>query len=397
MYSLIKRLLVVLLFTIQQLSAQEYQIDPSKFFSASEIKAAHTALKSDYMQNEEKNIFLYSNLARMYPKQYVEFYKEYLNTRLYLKKDYEDGNKYYASLIRDLKFAKPLDPLDPDRKMYDLAVCWAEEAGQLGITGHDRKTCEYGYQGENCSYGYASGLDIVMQLLIDKDVESLGHRKSILNPEFKGMGAAIRYHKRYTNNAVQNFSKTNDQLRKVENVKKEKFDNFMSTWSASELSAADVCRDLNYLTDTEKDIYQWVNLMRLYPQRFKKEIWDKWSEFGPELTKVGEVDYKIGYDQVASKLSYVAPRKAFVPDEKIVKEARCLGQKWLAKDQTYANCFTQQYSWKLDTFYPESAFVDKLKILTEPDGGNILVLNAAIITIEEEEKELFHVKTIIGL
>jgi|GEM_PF-1043697 len=387
--------LIVLFLAAKPTFSQEFKIDPTKFFTDKELQSAHTALRTDYAITEEKNIFLYSNLARMYPQKYLAFYKEYLKTRDYLLKDYQSGNRYYLSLEQELKSAKPMEALYPDKEMYVLAKCWAEESGQKGITGHKRISCKYGYQGENCSYGYGAGLDVVMQLLVDKDVENLGHRKSILNPEFKGMGTAIRFHKRYTNVAVQNFSKTNDELRKFENQKEAAFDELMQTWTAEEQKQADVCRNLNYITDTEKEIYYLVNLMRLFPQRFKAAIWDHWSEYGPELTKEGEVDHKLGYDQVKQRLATASPRTVFIPDEGIVKEARCLSEKWLAKDQGYTNCLTQQYGWRLDTFYPESDFIDRLKILTEPEGGNMLILDKGIIALQE--KELFHVKTIIGL
>jgi hypothetical protein len=382
-----------LLLFIHDISAQEFKIDPTKYFSDPELSAAHVALKEDYMTREEQNVFLYCNLARMYPSKFVEFYKEYLKTRTYLLKDYQEGNKFYTSLIRDLKFAKPVGPLLPDKKMYSLAKCWAEEAGVQGWTGHDRKSCDYGYQGENCSYGYSDGLDIVMQLMIDKDVESLGHRKSIMNEDFIGMGVAIRFHKRYTNNCVQNFSTTNDQMRKIADRKEDKFEKYLDEFNDSEKEQAKVCQKLEYLNQKEKDIYYLINLMRLYPQRFKKSVWDKWEDFGPDLKREQHADHHLGYEEVAEFLSYTSPRDPFIPSEKLVSECRCSATKWLEKDPDYQGCLTGQYGWKLDTFHSEGEFIDQLKFLTEANGGNVLILNEGIVTILDQE--LFSVKTII--
>ncbi|MCZ6692800.1 MAG: CAP domain-containing protein, partial [Bacteroidetes bacterium] len=60
--------------------------------------------------------------------------------------------------------------------------------------------------GENCAYGLYSPLDIVMGLLIDEGVSDLGHRKNILNPDYKVIGVAIRPHKSYGTNCVQDFA-----------------------------------------------------------------------------------------------------------------------------------------------------------------------------------------------
>ena len=374
-------------------SAQEFKIDPTKFFTDDELSSAHVALKIDELTREEKNVFMYCNLARMYPKKFVEFYKEYLKTRTYLLNDYQEGNKYYTSLIRDLKFAKSAPPLLHDQKMYELAKCWAEEAGQLGITGHDRKSCEYGYQGENCAYGYSDGVDIVMQLLIDKDVESLGHRKSILDAEYIGMGVAIRFHEKYTNNCVQNFSKTNDRERKIEDKRQEKFKKYINTFTEAEQEKADACRSMTYLNEKEKDIYFLINLMRLYPQRFKREVWDKWEDFGPALKREEHADHELGYQEVSDFLATAYPREIYIPSEKLIQEASCSANKWHEKDPNYQKCLTGQYGWKLDTYHSEGVFIDRLKFLTEANGGNVLIMNEGVVSIID--KELFSIKTII--
>lgn len=55
-------------------------------------------------------------------------------------------------------------------------------------------------------YGSDDPTDIVAQLLIDDGVPSRGHRKNILNKEFKIVGVAFGPHTKFKNMTVQNFA-----------------------------------------------------------------------------------------------------------------------------------------------------------------------------------------------
>jgi len=59
---------------------------------------------------------------------------------------------------------------------------------------------------ENCDYGSTEPLEIVMSLLIDDGIASLGHRKNILHPGLNYVGIAIEKHKTYGVNCVMDFS-----------------------------------------------------------------------------------------------------------------------------------------------------------------------------------------------
>jgi len=88
---------------------------------------------------------------------------------------------------------RPHNIIDPDKQLFRTAECWAVEAGQRGLKGHDRITCHTNYHAEACDYGNKNGFDVVLNLLVDKFVPSLGHRKILLG-DFSEMGAAIRPH-----------------------------------------------------------------------------------------------------------------------------------------------------------------------------------------------------------
>ena len=54
---------------------------------------------------------------------------------------------------------------------------------------------------ESNQYGFPDALSIVIDLLIDDDMESLIHRKTLLHKELKYVGIGIRSHKKYRINS----------------------------------------------------------------------------------------------------------------------------------------------------------------------------------------------------
>ena len=58
------------------------------------------------------------------------------------------------------------------------------------MKNEERIKCNDGNYAECCSYGMHSAKDIVMQLLIDHDVPSLGHRENCLNNEYSKIGVS---------------------------------------------------------------------------------------------------------------------------------------------------------------------------------------------------------------
>jgi hypothetical protein len=165
----------------------------------------HTALKEDYLSEEEKMVYYYLNLARTQPRYFADsVLKTYQGARGH-DNSYLKSSPYVTSLYRQLVGMKPLPVLQPDRTVFTSAACYAEVAGKKGLTGHERKgtNCPLHYA-ECCSYGMETALDIVLQLLIDKGIENTAHRAICLGP-YTRLGVAIRPHKDYRQNAVLNF------------------------------------------------------------------------------------------------------------------------------------------------------------------------------------------------
>lgn len=177
-------LLLVIAFQFQLLSNTKPV--PAKY-TAAELKAAKTAASATYLSDVEKEVFYYMNLARINPKKFLEIYLPSGSYSIW-----SQDSKYYKSLVVKLSMMKPLPPIKPDKELYLTALCLAEYQQKSGETGHERKAdCSRGYSAECCSYGLGRGLQIVLNLLIDSGVPSLGHRKIVLG-HYSKMGASVK-------------------------------------------------------------------------------------------------------------------------------------------------------------------------------------------------------------
>jgi uncharacterized protein YkwD len=156
---------------------------------------ANSAENEDYLTDTEKQVYYYMNLVRMNPKLFADTYLKDL-------KNSHDG--YESSLYAELQKLKPLGILKPDRQLFESARCHAVESGKRGYVGHKRFKCDEDYMGECCYYGETEALGIVTELLIDEGVESLGHRRIILD-NFTELGVSIQPHKTYGQNCVMDF------------------------------------------------------------------------------------------------------------------------------------------------------------------------------------------------
>ena len=168
-----------------------------------QLVAANTAANAPGLSQEEKNVFLYLNLVRLYPSDFARIeLKNHFGDR------YNSGslNWYESGLKSRLLSMSPLRAITFNSEMYQLAKCFSNEKARLGTTGHNRVNCTSGYSGECCSYGYSSGRRIILQLLIDDGVSSLGHREICLSTNYNSLGASINTHKSNSNCCVLDFT-----------------------------------------------------------------------------------------------------------------------------------------------------------------------------------------------
>ena len=176
------------------------------------LSKANSALDVDYMSLEEKEAVYYMNLVRINPPLFAETF-----LTDYLKKNDLKNDKEVKGLIKELEETQKMEILQPNQALTDFARTHAKDMGETGRTGHSSSdgtsfrtrieplTQRFTAINENCNYGNDKGIDAVIDLLIDRNVPNLGHRKNILNPEMELVGVAIEPHRRWRFNCVQDF------------------------------------------------------------------------------------------------------------------------------------------------------------------------------------------------
>jgi hypothetical protein len=172
-------------------------------WSSSQIKKASTANHINYLTDIEKEAITYINLARLFPKDFVQNELIYYSGPEGYVANYLENSSYKRTLISHLERMKPVKALYFDASLFENAKCFARESGIKGTRGHIRVTCtSMNGRSEVCSYGMYNGRDIAMQWLIDHDVPSLGHRVSCLNSSYNKIGLSVHDHKKYQTCAV---------------------------------------------------------------------------------------------------------------------------------------------------------------------------------------------------
>lgn len=165
-----------------------------------DFKDTNSAVKTSWLTPKERELIYWLNFARLNPEL---FCKRYI-VPLYLK---EKDNAYIATLMDYMLHMKPVPALVPDKELFESAKCHAYSMGKAGLTGHGRiDGCKSKFSGECCSYGLSDPLSVVIQLLVDEHVTSLGHRYICLGSYVK-IGVSFQPHKVWGNNVVLDFGR----------------------------------------------------------------------------------------------------------------------------------------------------------------------------------------------
>ncbi|MCU0395235.1 MAG: hypothetical protein MUF29_04965 [Chitinophagaceae bacterium] len=172
----------------------------SALWNQARLARANTARNSVYLSRQEKEMIHILNLARMEPRLFAKTVLPHFGDTA--------SSTYFRSLRAELLAMAPLPPLLPDSLCWVSARCHALSSGQHAYEGHERITdecrkLEY-FMGECCHYGQGSPLDMLVSLLIDEGIPSLGHRRICLG-RFEKIGASIQPHSEYGLNVVLDF------------------------------------------------------------------------------------------------------------------------------------------------------------------------------------------------
>jgi uncharacterized protein YkwD len=130
----------------------------------------------------------------------------------YIETNQLSRNSYARSLMRDLKKQSALPTLSIDSSLQKMAQEFADKSGKRGSFGHRQYTQRYeqygshlNYDGENIQYGLKDPAEIVLDLLIDEDIPSLGHRKNLLSEDFSVIGIGFSPHAKMQTITVMAF------------------------------------------------------------------------------------------------------------------------------------------------------------------------------------------------
>jgi hypothetical protein len=144
------------------------------------VKEARTAEDAYFLNEDEKKVIMYANLARADGSLFAStFLDEYIRIKK-LKPD-----SYIRSLYDELEQVRDLPMLLPERDLYKVARDHASWSGKKGYEGHK---------------GFKQRFAPMMKKYVE-----VGHRKNLLNPRFNSIGVAIKPHKRYEYNCVMGF------------------------------------------------------------------------------------------------------------------------------------------------------------------------------------------------
>lgn len=225
-------LIIYLLLTVPGYSQVGSKIDFSKrkfedkdwTWTPAQLNKANTFHKIAYLNQEEKMALYYINLARIDSKLFAKtILKAYIDS-------VGSTNPYLVSLKRDLRFQKNVEPLFPEKDLYQLGKNYAFFQSKTGETGSKnfksrvRKLCEtekYLDLKELMIYSKNQALDIAISILagasdagvIDKKTAKK-QRDYILGKKMNTIGIATREHPDYEFVCIIEIGEKDTQVKK---------------------------------------------------------------------------------------------------------------------------------------------------------------------------------------
>ena len=130
----------------------------------------------------------------------------------------DEGAPAVDEAIAFLERQQPLGVLGTDARLARAAQDHVKNQGPTGQIGHtgtdgailpdriERYGAWVGVIAEDIGYGYATGKEVVRQLIVDDGVADRGHRVNIFNPRLRLIGVACGPHARYETMCVLDFA-----------------------------------------------------------------------------------------------------------------------------------------------------------------------------------------------
>jgi uncharacterized protein YkwD len=130
----------------------------------------------------------------------------------------QEGSRALQEALRALRRAKAAPTLQLSDGLTAAARAHVADIGPKGLFGHSGSDGSDTFQrmerfgtwqqvaAENIQYGGRTGEEVVQLLLIDDGVPGRGHRKNLLNPEFRVTGVACGDHSRLRTVCVMTYA-----------------------------------------------------------------------------------------------------------------------------------------------------------------------------------------------
>lgn len=148
-----------------------------------DLNKLNTANGVGGMRKVEKEMVVLLNKARSNPK---KFAREYLM-------DVQMRDPIARELYTTMLETKPMEVLKPDEVLLIPARRQAVALGTKGI-GKLKGTPKYA---TTLGFNKSTSLDILLDLLIDRDMPNRVRRKQILNPDYKSFGVGFHPHTKF--------------------------------------------------------------------------------------------------------------------------------------------------------------------------------------------------------
>ena len=187
-----------------------------------------TAKGLDGMDKMEAEVVTALNEFRRDPQSFIpdiERYKRFLQGKIYHDPDLhiaiqtKEGDVPADEAIATLQSANPMQTVAGDAILKLAARDHQKDQASTGEEGHEgsdgsrpmdrakRHGFKSGTVGEDITYGRrATGRSVIVDLLIDDGVADRGHRSSLLNPIWSGIGVACGSHPKFSQMCVIDMS-----------------------------------------------------------------------------------------------------------------------------------------------------------------------------------------------
>ncbi len=178
-----------------------------------------------FLSQFEKDVVTELNILRTSPLSYVKHLQQrrsYYQGKIIRRPGKisimtHEGVKAVDEAISYIKSRSKLGSMKVSRGMSLAAKKYAKYQGRTGATGHysggttpASRVNQYGSWlytiGENIYYGWNTGRDVILALLIDDGVLSRGHRVNMFNRVFNVVGIGCSMHRRYRYTCVMDHA-----------------------------------------------------------------------------------------------------------------------------------------------------------------------------------------------